>query len=72
MLDFKKIVSQPALTLRGLVAIIYVGFGVYLFFNLYYLSFVQREFRPILAAVILLYGVYRLYRFVVEIKEPQQ
>lgn len=72
MFDFKKILSQPALTLRGVVAIIYVCFGIYLFFNLYYLGFVQREYRPILAAIILLYGVYRLYRFGVEIKEPQQ
>jgi phosphatidylserine synthase len=72
MFDFKKIFSQPALTLRGIVAIIYVCFGIYLFFNLYYLSFVQREFRPFLAGIILIYGVYRLYRFGVEINDPQQ
>ncbi len=72
MFDFKKIFSQPALTLRGLVAVIYICFGIYLFFNLYYLNFVQREYRPYLAGVILLYGIYRLYRFGAEIKAAQQ
>lgn len=68
-MNLKTLTKNPVVLLRGIIAIIYIVFGVFLFFNLYYLSFVQLKYRPVFAAVIMLYGIYRLYRFIIEAKD---
>jgi hypothetical protein len=64
----QKLLTNPLVLLRGVVALLYVVLGAYLFFNLYTLGFVGREYRPFLAGIILLYGLFRLYRFAIELK----
>lgn len=63
-----KLLTNPLVLLRGVIAFLYVALGVYLLLNLHTLGFVGREYRPFLAAVILFYGLFRLYRFGVEVK----
>ena len=64
-----KLLTNPLVLLRGAIALLYTALGIYLFFNLHTLGVVSREYRPFLAGVILLYGLFRLYRFGVEVKE---
>lgn len=64
-----NIFKQPVLLLRGIVALLYVVLGTYLTINSYYLYFVSRNYRIGLALLILVYGLFRLYRFFKEYKD---
>jgi hypothetical protein len=66
-----KLLKHPVLLLRGLVALLYVVLGGFLCVNTYYLYFVSRNYRIALAILVLVYGLFRFYRFVQEFKALQ-
>lgn len=66
-----KLIKHPVLLLRGIVALLYVSLGAFLCINSYYLYFISRNYRIALAILILVYGLFRFYRFFVEFKEIQ-
>lgn len=59
----KKAVKQPLLILGAAMTLIYIGLGAMLFLNPQFLSGIQTEFRDIFATMLLVYGVFRGWRF---------
>ncbi len=59
----KKAVRMPLLILGASMTIIYIALGSWLFLDPSFLPGIQTEFRNIFAVMLLVYGVFRGWRF---------
>ena len=63
-----KLFTSPMALLRVVVALCYMAMGIYLIVDNALLYFIDRSYRPILAVVFIIYGAYRLYRAVSDLR----
>ena len=54
--------------LKLAIGLLYMAFGVYLFINANLLYFIDKTFRLVLPVVFMLYGAFRVYRAVNDLK----
>ena len=65
----QKILTNPLILLRGVMAFLFVAMGILLLVQPYRLAVLDHEYRLIFAGLILAYGLFRLVRFYLDIKE---
>jgi hypothetical protein len=65
---FQKLFSSPAAMLKLSIGLCYMALGVYILVNASLLYFIDRSYRLILAVVFILYGAFRLYRAVNDLR----
>jgi len=65
-----KAVKRPMLILGASMTIIYIGLGAWLFLDQSFVPGIQTEFRNIFATMLLVYGVFRGWRFWQDYQAP--
>ena len=68
MSPLRKLFASPVALLKVSVALCYMAMGIYLIVDNALLYFIDKSYRPILAALFIVYGSYRLYRAVLDLK----
>lgn len=63
-----KLLTNPLVLLRGVMAFVFVALGALLLIQPYRLAILDREYRGLFAGLILAYGIFRLYRFYIDVK----
>ena len=68
MNSFQKLFANPTMMIKLVVALCYMALGLYLIINANLLYFLDKAYRPFLAGLFIVYGAFRLYRVVNELK----
>lgn len=63
-----KLLTNPLVLLRGVMAFVFVALGFFLLVQPYRLAILNREYRGLFAGLIVTYGLFRMYRFYLDVK----